>query len=310
VFEVAQRVILQMDLPPGLLGLVEGDSIQNGLDLVRHPVIQAVAFTGSRQGGLALQAAARTRKQPVPFFGELGSVNPVVLMPGVLAGRSEALAEQLAASVRLGMGQFCTRPSLLILATDAHSEVFIKTLSERLAETPVHAMLTPGIAAAYQDAIMRLASTPGVDVLVRSTHEQPAPFLARVDAETLLSNPELCEEVFGPALLVVVCRSPETMKTVMAAPGGSLVHTLWGAETESPLARCLVQASLQLAGRIVFEGVPTGVAVTGAQQHGGPWPSSTSPSTTSVGHRACERFLRPVALQQAPSWLLAQHLPS
>jgi NADP-dependent aldehyde dehydrogenase len=310
VFEVAQRVILQMDLPPGLLGLVEGDSIQNGLDLVRHPAVQAVAFTGSRQGGLALQAAARERRQPIPFFGELGSVNPVVLMPGVLAGRIEALAEQLAASVRLGMGQFCTRPSLLILAADEHTEAFLKSLSERLEKGPVHPMLTPRIAMAYQDSTKRLANTPGVSVLVQSTHEYPAPFLARVGAETLLSNPELCEEVFGPALLVVVCQSPETMKAVMAAPGGSLVHTLWGAETESPLARCLVQASLQLAGRIVFEGVPTGVAVTGAQQHGGPWPSSTSPSTTSVGHRACDRFLRPVALQQAPAWLLAQQIPS
>lgn len=310
VFEVAQRVILQMDLPPGLLGLVEGDSIQNGLDLVRHPAVQAVAFTGSRQGGLALQAAARERRQPVPFFGELGSVNPVVLMPGVLAGRTEALAEQLAASVRLGMGQFCTRPSLLILAADEHTEAFLKSLSERLEKGPVHPMLTPQIAMAYQDSTKRLANTPGVSVLVQSTHEHPAPFLARVGAETLLSNPELCEEVFGPALLVVVCQSPETMKAVMAAPGGSLVHTLWGAENESPLARCLVQASLQLAGRIVFEGVPTGVAVTGAQQHGGPWPSSTSPSTTSVGHRACDRFLRPVALQQAPAWLLAQQIPS
>jgi NADP-dependent aldehyde dehydrogenase len=310
VFEVAQRVILQMDLPPGLLGLVEGDSIQNGLDLVRHPAVQAVAFTGSRQGGLALQAAARERRQPIPFFGELGSVNPVVLMPGVLAGRTEALAEQLAASVRLGMGQFCTRPSLLILAADEHTEAFLKSLSERLEKGPVHPMLTPQIAMAYQDSTKRLANTPGVSVLVQSTHEHPAPFLARVGAETLLSNSELCEEVFGPALLVVVCQSPETMKAVMAAPGGSLVHTLWGAETASPLARCLVQASLQLAGRIVFEGVPTGVAVTGAQQHGGPWPSSTSPSTTSVGHRACDRFLRPVALQQAPAWLLAQQIPS
>lgn len=310
VFDLAQQVIRSLQLSSGLLGLVKGDSIEDGLALVRHPAIQAVAFTGSRQGGLALQAVAQQRNPPIPFFGELGSVNPVVLVPGVLKGRVDELATQLAQSVKLGMGQFCTRPSLLVMTEDEHTAPFLDALSIQLAQGSGHPMLSPRIAAAYVEATQHLSNVSGVKVMVASPSPTPAPFMARVDAETLLANPALCEEIFGPALLAVVCRLADTMPVAMAAAGGSLVHTIWGAQTETPLTRTLVQTALQLAGRVVFEGVPTGVAVTAAQQHGGPWPSSTQPASTSVGHHACLRFVRPVALQEAPDWLLARHMLS
>jgi acyl-CoA reductase-like NAD-dependent aldehyde dehydrogenase len=305
VFELARRVIQSSDLPRGLLGLVEGDSIEDGLALVRHPVIQAVAFTGSRHAGLALQAVAQEREPPIPFFGELGSVNPVVLVPGVLNGRVDELATLLAQSVKLGMGQFCTRPGLVVMTEDEHTAPFLDAICAELARGASHPMLSPRIEAAYLQATRRLSDIPGVRVMATSGGCTAAPFMASVQAETLLSNPALCKEIFGPAVLAVVCRSAEAMPHVMAAAGGSLVHTIWGAQEETALTRSLVHTAMQLAGRVVFEGVPTGVAVTPAQQHGGPWPSSTQPTSTSVGQHACERFVRPVALQQAPEWLLS-----
>lgn len=307
VFNVAHEVIRSQRLPRGLLGMVLGDATELGIELVRHPAVQAVAFTGSRQGGLALQAITQKRTPPIPFFGELGSVNPIVVLPGALVAKIDEMAAMLAQSVTLGMGQFCTRPSLLVLSGDENTTPFLEAIASRLGQAPTHPMLSPRIAAGFVEATRHWARKRDVAVLVGSSMPVPGPFMARVDAETFLGDPSLSEEVFGPALLAVVCHSSDTMSTVMAAAGGSLVHTLWGANEESPLARSLVKTALHQAGRVVFEGVPTGVAVTAAQQHGGPWPASTEPSSTSVGHHACDRFVRPVALQQAPGWVLAQY---
>lgn len=306
VFHRVQHVLHEQQLPSGLVGLVDGASVEHGVALVQHPAIQAVAFTGSTRGGLALQALAAQRAVPIPFFGELGSVNPLVVLPNVFSAQSpEALAAQLAASVALGMGQFCTRPGVVVLVESDASRHFIAELARQLAAAPMHPMLTPAIAKAYLSAAQALRSAAGVNVLVEPAPERMGAWLATVKADDFTAQADLRHEVFGPAVLIVVCNDDSALVPVLESMAGALVATLWGAEGDSPLARQLVAAATARAGRVLLGGVPTGVAVTRAQQHGGPWPSSTQPASTSVGLHACERFLRPVVYQSAPAWLLA-----
>ena len=302
VHALAVDTLTALDLPAALLGLVQDASHEAGAHLVRHPAIRAVAFTGSVRGGLALQAHARDRRPPIPFFGELGSVNPVLVLPG--ADTPEA-ARQLAASVTLGSGQFCTSPGLALVCEGAAGDAFVRALRDALAEASLHPMLGEAIEQGFRAGVARWAETPGVHM-----HLPPraalAPCLAETDARTFLREPALHEEVFGAALLVVRTAGAEAMLPVLDAIEGSLTVTLWGAGEGTPLHRRLVRAAQEKAGRVLFSGVPTGVAVSAAQHHGGPWPASTEPHTTSVGLAACERFLRPVALQDAPAWLLAR----
>ncbi|MFN9476437.1 aldehyde dehydrogenase family protein [Acidovorax sp.] len=309
VFHRVQQVLQAQRLPSGLVGLVDGASVEHGAALVQHPDIRAVAFTGSRRGGLALQALAAQRAVPIPFFGELGSVNPLVVLPAAFSDQSpDALAAQLAASVALGMGQFCTRPGVVVMADGEAPRRFIGELARQLAAAPVHPMLTPAIAQSYLAAAQALRRSAGVHVLVEPVPEHMGPLLATVQARDFVHpahQAALRHEVFGPAVLVVVCEDASGLAPVLESMAGALVATLWGAEADSPLARQLVAVATARAGRVLFGGVPTGVAVTRAQQHGGPWPSSTQPAFTSVGLHACERFLRPVVYQSAPAWLLA-----
>lgn len=309
VFQRVQQVLQAQRLPSGLVGLVDGVSVEHGAALVRHPAIQAVAFTGSQRGGLALQALASQRAVPIPFFGELGSVNPLAVLPAAFAAQApEARAAQLAASVALGMGQFCTRPGVVVLVDGEAPRRFIGELARQLAAAPTHPMLTPAIAQAYLAAAQALRRNAAVHVLVEPAPEHLGPLLATVPAEHFMRQADqaaLRHEIFGPAVLVVVCEDESALAAVLASMAGALVATLWGAETDSALARQLVAVATARAGRVLFGGVPTGVAVTRAQQHGGPWPSSTQPASTSVGLHACERFLRPVVYQSAPAWVLS-----
>lgn len=307
VHELALDVLEQLGLPAGLIGHVHGPSPDVGTRLVRHPAIQAVAFTGSTRGGLALQALASERQPPVPFFGELGSVNPVIVLPGVLPQRSDELATQLAASATQGSGQFCTSPGIVALVNDAHAQPFIDALAVRLDTAPLHRMLSPAIAAGFAAGARERARLPGVQFRPMSarTADVPQPLLVVASVQAFLATPLLHEELFGPAVTVVLCDSEAQLASVLRAVTGSLTVTLWGADSPGALAQTLVRDAMQRAGRVLFGGMPTGVAVTRAQHHGGPWPASTQPASTSVGLAACDRFLRPVALQDAPPWLLA-----
>lgn len=307
--ELASGVVASLGLPAGVFGLVEG-GIDEGVALVRHPDIAAVAFTGSVKGGLALNAVALARPRPIPFFGELGSINPIVALPAALAAKGAELATTLAGSITLGCGQFCTSPGVVVLFDGASAEAFVETLAKALAEAKPHPMLTPGMRANFDAGVARVASAAGVRTLLAGpagdgTNAAPRPFLAQTDAATFVAHAALHDEVFGPACLVVRVRDADEAVQVLRATGGSLTVTLWGAEDGSADARRLVRVAQRVAGRVLFAGVPTGVAVCAAQQHGGPFPSSTAPATTSVGLAALDRFLRPVALQDAPAWLLS-----
>ena len=304
---LAQRVVAKSGLPAGIFAIVEGASTAVGVQLVRHPQIAAVAFTGSYRGGSALQREANERPRPIPFYGELGSINPVVALPAAIAANGAALAAALAGSITLGCGQFCTSPGVLIVHDDAASTAFVQQLAEALGAATPHAMLHAGIRAGFDAGVARLQQHAGVRVLAAPPHGEaaPRPRLFTTDAATFIESEPLHEEVFGPSCLVVTVKSLDETLAVLQAVQGSLTVTLWGAEADNADNRRLIRAAERIAGRVLFAGVPTGVAVTAAQQHGGPWPASTQAFTTSVGYAALDRFLRPVALQDAPEWLVA-----
>ena len=282
--------------PDGIFAVVAG--FDAGLELIDHPVIRAAAFTGSVRGGRALADRAAARPAPIPFFGELGSLNPVVVTATEDAARGDELAAGLAASFTLGAGQLCTKPGLVLVPAGSALE---RALPGHV-PAGAAAMLTEGIAAAHLDGTARLAGVAGVRTPIRPT-EPGAPALLAVDAADFLPQARvLTEEVFGPTTLLVRYASPAERDAVIAALPGSLTATLH-AEADDQDAAALAEALSERAGRVLFAGWPTGVAVTWAQHHGGPWPSSTS-QHTSVGVTAMRRFQRPIAYQDAPHELL------
>jgi len=309
VFEAARSTLGRLEYPQGLLGMVEGAGIDVGVRLVRHPDIAAVAFTGSYRGGIALWEHANSRPRPIPFYGELGSINPVVAMPSALANREEEFARMLANSMEFGCGQICTSPGVLVLFDDDTADVFESALRDALEAKSLHAMLTPGMKRNFDNGVARLFDTPGVQAVLGSKvvhcdHMLPKPVLAKTSARNFVAQPTLHEEIFGPACLLVRVTSVDEIEDVLRAIGGSLTVTLWGAEAESADAQRITACATRIAGRVLFGGVPTGVSVASSQHHGGPWPASTQPFTTSVGYDAMNRFLRPVALQSPPAWVL------
>ncbi|SFS13874.1 NADP-dependent aldehyde dehydrogenase [Microbacterium sp. cf046] len=285
--------------PAGSLGLVEGREAGNAL--VQHPVIQAAGFTGSLSGGRALYDLATRRPDPIPFYGELGSVNPVVITAAAAGSRGEELAQGLVGSFTLGVGQFCTKPGVVFVPAGAGFESLVGAL---VPDTTGGALLTDRITAAFPSGIDALAADPSVEVLARGTvaGDGAQPIVLTTDAAAVAERPEvLLEECFGPVSLLVRYSSPEELHAALRTVPGSLSATLHsdpGDDVAETLA--LLEAR---AGRVLFAGWPTGVAVTWSQQHGGPWPATTS-LHTSVGASAIRRFLRPVAYQSAPQALL------
>lgn len=306
VYELARQVVTEQQLPEGVLGMIDGASRGAGGYLVQHPQIAAVAFTGSYRGGTALWRMANERPRPIPFYGELGSINPLIVLPEALENDSEGLARTLAGSITLGCGQFCTSPGVIVLLEHAASERFIAQLSEAIRPIKTHRMLTPGMSKGFEAAVAAMACHAPLVFQPEPDDAGPAPRLFRVQAQDFIANAALREEMFGPAAVIVEAASLEQIGEVLSVIGGTLTTTLWGVDAPSESNRALVRAAEAISGRVLFSGVPTGVAVCAAQQHGGPWPSSTAPQATSVGYAAIERFLRPVALQDAPAWLLGE----
>ena len=307
VFTIVQRVLKVQGLPAGLIGLVQGAEPEVGVELIRHPLIAAGAFTGSTRGGAALQAEASARPRPIPFYGELGSINPVIALPTALDGRGAELATTLAGSIALGCGQFCTNPGVIVLIDGPEADAFVEQLTRALSTQKPHPMLSAGMRLAFDAGLRQMMDSGALSILQQpGTPPAPGPQLLQVSAKRFIERAALREEVFGPMSLLVRASSRSEVLEVLAAVGGSLTVTIWGADEDSDDNRALVRGATAIAGRVLFAGVPTGVAVTAAQQHGGPWPASTAPMTTSVGDAALDRFLRPVCLQDAPVWLLAR----
>jgi len=293
---------------------------QAGVDLVRHPLVAAVGFTGSVQGGRFLFDQAAARPNPIPFHGELGSLNPVLVTERAAAARAEELGSGLAGSFTLGMGQFCTKPGLVLVPAGAAGDRLEKALAASAADAPAGALLDPRIRESFLAGFAERAALPGVSVALEAGAAEGeravegAPLAVRpgfltVPAERLLAGEDhraLLEECFGPVTVVVRYDGAEQAAAVLAAVGGNLTATLH-AEPDEPEAGELLARLAGIAGRVLFGGWPTGVAVAPAQHHGGPYPSSTSTST-SVGATAIERWLRPVTYQNAPQRLLPAEL--
>ncbi|WP_334189481.1 aldehyde dehydrogenase (NADP(+)) [Noviherbaspirillum sp.] len=309
VFGLALAAVREAGAPQGVIGMVEGASRDVGVYLVRHPGIAAVAFTGSFAGGAALQREANARPVPIPFFGELGSTNPIVALPSAIGAQGLALAKMLGASIAQGTGQFCTSPGVLLMLEGDATDAFIRELAREMDSQSTHAMLSPAIRSAFDhgvDKLVRHAAATRITTGESSADKHPVPNLVALDMDAFLAHPELREEVFGPSCVVLKAGSVDEMLAALRAIGGSLTVTVWGAEQEDADSRRIVRQAAAIAGRVLFAGVPTGVAVTRAQHHGGPWPASTQPHTTSVGLMAMQRFLRPVALQDPPEWMTAR----
>ncbi len=288
-------------LPRGVFALLDDTSIETGMAAVRHPAIKVGAFTGSLRGGLALWREANQRSVPIPFFAEMGSVNPVFLLPDALRSHSEPIAAGLYASMMLGVGQFCTQPGIVFVVDDAAGRAFLERLATLTAATPAGTMLSAGICRNYAQAIAVRAARKGVRSVALVTggagERAAGAALFAVDVDTFLAEPDLSEEVFGPSSLVVLCRSAADFVRCAEALPGQLTATVWAGEGATGDNSDLLWALEQNVGRIVFDGFPTGVEVGSATMHGGPFPATTDSRFTSVGTRALLRFVRPVAWQ-------------
>jgi NADP-dependent aldehyde dehydrogenase len=309
--EIVTGALASAGAPAGVFGLVHG--VQAGLRLLRHPAIAAAGFTGSTAGGLALARIAAQRPVPIPFYGELGSVNPCVVLPGAAFGRPGGIAAGYIGSLTLGTGQFCTNPGLLFVPEDVG---LLTAIGEAASASAGGAMLSGRIFANYTDAVEEAEAHPGVTELAAGK-PGPGPWGAtpRVFQTTLkefaADTAILSRERFGPAGLVITYPSVEDLLPVLATLAGNLVgavHVDTDSSDDLDLARPVIAVLERVAGRIVCNGWPTGVAVVAAQHHGGPWPATTAPAYTSVGTAAIRRWLVPVAYQDFPPELLAPAL--
>ncbi len=293
--------VREAGLPEGAFSMVQGDGRDVGQRLVKHPSLRAVGFTGSRAGGRALMDLAAARPSPIPVYAEMSSVNPVVLLEGALASRGEAIAAGMVGSCTLGVGQFCTQPGVLLLVRSAAAEAFTAKLSALFSAAPEGVMLTPGIRRAYASAVAARSARKDVRVLATGPSSERScgaqAVLLQVSASDFIADTALHEEVFGPCSLIVVCDDLAQLHRALASMEGSLTATLHASDAELPQQQALLAHLSELAGRVILNGFPTGVEVSHAIVHGGPYPSLSDGRTTSVGSNAIYRFTRLVCYQ-------------
>jgi len=297
-------------MPDGTFSLLHADN-EVAQELVANPAIKAAGFTGSRRGGLALLRVAQERTEPIPIYAEMSAVNPVVILPGAVASEATTVATGLAASVTLGVGQFCTNPGLVFLLESPQTDGFLDTLVEKIRASAPATMLNAGIKRAYQDGIQHIQVMPGIRILAESdTHAtddrtEGRPTVLTTNAPQFLSNPELSHEIFGPSSLVVICQTEAELADCLTSLEGQLTATLYATTNELAHSGTNWIALLQeKAGRLLFGGFPTGVEVSEAMTHGGPFPATTDSRSTSVGTGAILRWVRPVSYQSFPDALL------
>jgi 2,5-dioxopentanoate dehydrogenase len=310
VAQAIDAAIRACGVHPGVFSLIQSNSREAGEALVQHPLIRAVGFTGSLAGGRALFDLCVRRPDPIPFFGELGSVNPMFLMPAALAARGAQIAAGWAASLTQGAGQFCTNPGLVIVIDGPDADAFVAAAKAAVAPVPAQTMLTDGIATAFRAGRDRIAATAGVRSVLTTMCDlrQATPYLFEVSADDWLANHALGDEVFGPLGLIVRARDAAQMEAVARNLDGQLTCTLHMDDADTDAALRLMPVLERKAGRILANGYPTGVEVCDAMVHGGPYPASTNFGATSVGTLAIRRWLRPVCYQNLPGALLPVEL--
>ena len=306
------RAVVTSGIPRGVFSMLHGWSLEVGLALVRHPLVTAVGFTGSLRGGRALFNAAAARPEPIPVYAEMGSINPVFLLPSATDAAGNALADGLAQSMTLGTGQFCTNPGVVVGMRGEALDRMVGALAERIAAADASVMLYPQLADAYARAVA-VALAKGAELVARSATDdahRSTPALLRVDGHQFIESRELREEMFGPASIVVGARDGAELERVAEAMEGQLTATIHGTALELRQHQGLVDILQRKVGRLLFNGYPTGVEVGHAMQHGGPYPASTDSRSTSVGSAAISRFARPLCFQNFPDDSLPDELRS
>ena len=308
-----QKAVSSTGMPPGVFSLLQG-SHEVGMRLVKHPLVKAVGFTGSQKGGRALFDAAAQRPEPIPVYAEMGSVNPVFVLPGALQERADAIAEGLKGSATLGVGQFCTQPGVVLGLADKTMDGFVEKFTGLMSQVAPGTMLHAGILKTYEEGTRTFSSIGGVKVAAKSSaaadsqKTQASAAVFTTDDATFLKEERLREEVFGPSTLVVRCGSRDALEKAARAMEGNLTATIHGTPADLKEYASLVSILETKVGRLVFNGFPTGVEVCASMHHGGPWPATTFPNYTSVGTAAILRFGRPICYQSFPQDALPEEL--
>ena len=301
VAEAICAAIVKCDMHPGVFSFVQGGNLEVGQALVQHSLIKAVGFTGSLGGGRALFDLCALRPEPIPFFGELGSINPMFILPAAAKARGADIGTGWAGSLTMGSGQFCTNPGIVVILKD-QADAFATTAAKALEQTAAQTMLTDGIASAFRKGQSRIAASSGVQAVLTTTCDgrDATPFLYQTTAAQWLTNKDLGEEIFGPLGLIVLADDVQQMHSVAHALQGQLTCTLQMDASDKDVAKSLMPILERKAGRILANGFPTGVEVSEAMVHGGPYPASTNFGATSVGTMSIRRFIRPVCYQDIP----------
>jgi NADP-dependent aldehyde dehydrogenase len=305
------KAIAALDLPAGIFSMLQGSGRTIGLPLVKHPRTRAVGFTGSLAAGRALFDAAASRPDPIPVFAEMGSLNPIVVLASALEEKAAEIANQIAASITQGVGQFCTKPGVILIADCPEAATFRSTLAAAIQAAAPGTMLHQGISKTYQQGSSAMAGHPSLTTLARSespaTGCQGAALVVEASARDVLTDETLRHEVFGPFAMLVTVSGNGEVAEILHTLGGQLTASVFAnpADTTLPV---LLDTLAESAGRVIINGVPTGVEVCSSMQHGGPWPASTDSRFTAVGSAALLRFVRPVSYQNIPDALLPESL--
>ncbi len=307
------RAITATGFPAGWFSLLQGATVEVGQLLVQHPLLQAVGFTGSLRGGRAIYDTAAQRPHPIPVYAEMGSINPVVILPAAITARAEALAEGLAGSATMGSGQFCTNPGIVFVQDSAETQSFIQNYRDKMAARPAGVLLNEQIESGLEHAVAATQARPAIHTLtggyvVDGDSFAYANTVLQTKGTDFIADPALQTEHFGPVTLFVVCSSSDELVTALQSLHGNLTATIHAEPADLDTAQAYVDVLREKVGRLLWNGFPTGVEVVHAQMHGGPYPATTASSTTSVGYTAIQRFMRPVAFQNTPDALLPDAL--
>ncbi|MBL0101212.1 MAG: aldehyde dehydrogenase (NADP(+)) [Saprospiraceae bacterium] len=311
VSSAIQKAVGKCGLHSGVFQHVEGASFELGKLLTQHPLTAGVGFTGSLTGGRAIFDYAQQREVPIPVFSEMGSTNPVIVMKDALNHRSPEMAKAMAASITIGVGQFCTNPGIILGIKSSVLNHFTSLLAIELSLISSYKMLNEGISENYDSALNKVLQDKGVETIYHAHAEgelMASPVLARVHADHFIQNPEMHHEIFGPFSVIVVCENKSQLLQVWSMLKGQLTTTLMATDHDLEANKDMVDMARNIAGRIVFNGVPTGVEVTNATVHGGPYPAATDARFTSVGMDAIKRWVRPLCYQDCPDFLLPVEL--
>jgi len=295
-------------MPNGVFSNIMGRGRTVGTSLVKHPKVKAVGFTGSISGGRALFDLAAQREEPIPVFAEMGSINPVIITPSAIANRSEQIASMYAGSITMGTGQFCTNPGLLLTIESENTQNFIADLAKKTIAIEPQCMLHPSIKSGFDQNGAEITAQAGVEIVGKIKEDlkpnYAASQIASISGTDFLANPKTHQEVFGPFSLVVRCKDEAELIEVITGLEGQLTGTIIAEDDDSSNLVEIIDALENRVGRIIFNGVPTGVEVSPSMQHGGPYPASTDSRFTAVGTNSIKRWVRPVSYQSFPNELL------